>query len=178
INTTKHEFQPEEVMAFLDGELSAERAAALSHHLRQCQECAAVATGFKRISRKLSTWTVEPLPARAANRLTSAGLGVGAATALPPSALPTRARPSFLKWGFGTVAGVLVFFLASAALIPNLLRSGMAANESSAVGSLRTLNTAAISYQSSYSNFPLSLRSFGPPHNGASSAVRARKATP
>jgi len=169
MNTTKHEFQPEEVMGFLDGELALGRAAALSQHLKQCQECAEVAAGFKSISDKLSTWTVEPLPARVVNHVTSARLGVEAAVALPSSGLPTRARPSFLKWGFGTVAGILFFLLASAALIPNLLKSRMAANESSAVGSLRTLNAAAVSYQSSYGHYPLSLRNFGPPENGAPS---------
>ena len=53
------------------------------------------------------------------------------------------------------------FILIVAAIaIPNLLRARMAANEASAVGDLRVLNTAAISYSASYSNgFPPSLMS-------------------
>lgn len=53
------------------------------------------------------------------------------------------------------------FILIIAAIaIPNLLRARMAANEASAVGTLRVINTAAISYAASYSNgFPPSLTS-------------------
>jgi type IV pilus assembly protein PilA len=40
----------------------------------------------------------------------------------------------------------------AAIAIPNLLRSRMAANEATAVGSLRTVNTAEIAYAASYSN--------------------------
>jgi hypothetical protein len=57
--------------------------------------------------------------------------------------------------------------------VPNLLRSRMAANEASAVGSLRTLNTAAAVYLSSYGHYPSSLRSFGPPKNGKPSEEAA-----
>ncbi|HVP42831.1 MAG TPA: prepilin-type N-terminal cleavage/methylation domain-containing protein [Terriglobales bacterium] len=45
---------------------------------------------------------------------------------------------------------VAIILIIAAIAIPNLLRSRMAANESSAVGSLRTINTAQISYQLTY----------------------------
>jgi len=45
---------------------------------------------------------------------------------------------------------VAIILIIAAIAIPNLLRAKMAANESSAVGSLRAINTAEISYQSSY----------------------------
>jgi type IV pilus assembly protein PilA len=169
MNTTKHEFQPEEVMAFLDGELSAGRATALSQHLKKCEECADVATKFRSISQNLSTWRIEPLPDRSVNRVTSAKLAIGTKTAPRPSDLPNPPHLSTLKWGFGTLAGIVVFLLTLAVLTPNLLRSRIAANEASAVGSLRTLNSAADSYQNTYGHYPLSLHSFGPPANGTPS---------
>src|SRR5882757_6626319 len=169
MNTTNHEVQPEEVMAFLDGELSPRRATELSQHLKNCKECSGVAAGFKSTSQKLSTWTIEALPARAENRVTSARLVIEAKNAPRPSGLAIRPGPSSLKWGLGTITGIALFFLGLAVLTPNLLRSRMAANESSAVGSLRTLNTAANSYQSTYGRYPPSLRSFGPAVNGAPS---------
>ena len=46
---------------------------------------------------------------------------------------------------------VAIILIIAAIAIPNLLRARMAANESSAVASLRTINTAQISY---YSNYP------------------------
>ena len=45
---------------------------------------------------------------------------------------------------------VAVILIVVAMAIPNLLRSRMAANEASAVGSLRSINTSQAVYQSSY----------------------------
>ena len=45
---------------------------------------------------------------------------------------------------------VAIILIIAAIAIPNLLRSRMAANEASAVGSLRTINTAEVSYATSY----------------------------
>jgi type IV pilus assembly protein PilA len=48
--------------------------------------------------------------------------------------------------GYGSVAIVPVMIIAAIA-IPNLLSARMSANESAAVGAIRTINTAVISYQ-------------------------------
>jgi len=57
---------------------------------------------------------------------------------------------------------VAIILIIAAISIPNLLRSRIAASEASAVGSLRTMNTAAVSYSSTYGNgFPPSLASIG-----------------
>ena len=45
---------------------------------------------------------------------------------------------------------VAIILIIAAIAIPNLLRARIAANESSAVSSLRTINTAEISYQTAY----------------------------
>ena len=42
---------------------------------------------------------------------------------------------------------VAIILIIAAIAIPNLLRARMAANESSAVASIRTLNTAEVTYQ-------------------------------
>lgn len=58
---------------------------------------------------------------------------------------------------------VAIILIIAAIAIPNLLRAKMAANEASAVGSLRTLTTAAIAYSSSYDvGFPATLADLGP----------------
>ena len=41
---------------------------------------------------------------------------------------------------------VAIILIIAAIAIPNLMRSRMAANESSAVGSVRTINTAMVAY--------------------------------
>src|SRR5271157_3266956 len=59
---------------------------------------------------------------------------------------------------------VAIILIIAAIAIPNLLRSRMAANEASAVGSLRTINTAEVTYSSTYpgTGFTDTLTSLGP----------------
>ncbi len=66
---------------------------------------------------------------------------------------------------------VAIILIIAAIAIPNLLRSRMAANEASAVGSLRTINTAAVTYSSTYpsNGYPASLGSLGTTAGGATS---------
>jgi len=45
---------------------------------------------------------------------------------------------------------VAIILIIAAIAIPNLLRARIAANESSAVGSVRTINTAQVAYNSAY----------------------------
>ena len=45
---------------------------------------------------------------------------------------------------------VAIILIIAAIAIPNLLRSRMAANEASAVGSIRTINTSNVTYYSTY----------------------------
>ena len=58
---------------------------------------------------------------------------------------------------------VAIILIIAAIAIPNLLRSRMAANEASAVGSLRTINTSAVTYSSTYpaNGYPASLTVMG-----------------
>ena len=57
---------------------------------------------------------------------------------------------------------VAIILIIAAIAIPNLLRSKMAANEASAVGSMRTLNTAAVTYSTTYGGYPSALSNLGP----------------
>src|ERR1700690_1768975 len=55
----QHAFDAEEVMAYLDGELEARRAAALAAHLVSCNECQEVAQGFRALSERMLSFEVE-----------------------------------------------------------------------------------------------------------------------
>ena len=58
---------------------------------------------------------------------------------------------------------VAIILIIAAIAVPNLLRSRMAANEASAAGSIRTVNTANITYSSTYAiGFSGSLPALGP----------------
>ena len=67
---------------------------------------------------------------------------------------------------------VAIILIIAAIAIPNLLRSSMAANEASAVGSLRTLNTAAVTYNTTYGiGFPDALSELAPAATAGSTAA-------
>ncbi len=57
---------------------------------------------------------------------------------------------------------VAIILIIAAIAIPNLLRSKIAANESSAVGSIRTINTAEVTYSSSWgSGYAVAITNLG-----------------
>jgi type IV pilus assembly protein PilA len=72
---------------------------------------------------------------------------------------------------------VSIILIIAAIAIPNLLRARIAANESSAVQSIRTINTTQITYQSTYSNagYAPTLAALGPsgPNCSVPSATNA-----
>ena len=67
---------------------------------------------------------------------------------------------------------VAIILIIAAIAIPNLLRSKMAANEASAVASLRTYNTAIVSYQTTYGTDPsTNMAQLGPSATPSSAAA-------
>ena len=53
-----HPIEQEELMAYLDGELSTDRAAAAVAHLERCSECQRVAAVLREVSQDLMAWEV------------------------------------------------------------------------------------------------------------------------
>jgi len=66
---------------------------------------------------------------------------------------------------------VAIILIIAAIAIPNLLRSKMAANEASAVGSMRTLNTACVTYSTTYGGFPPALTNLSPATSATSTSA-------
>ena len=62
---------------------------------------------------------------------------------------------------------VAVILVIAAIAIPNLMKSRIAANEASAVGSLRSLNTAEVTYFTAYNSYTCALATMGPPSSGS-----------
>ena len=58
---------------------------------------------------------------------------------------------------------VAIILIIAAIAIPNLLRARIAANESSAAASVRTIATGELTYQTSYQVYAPSLAALGPP---------------
>ncbi len=61
---------------------------------------------------------------------------------------------------------VAIILIIAAIAIPNLLRSKIAANQASAVASLRTLNTSAVLYDTNYQQYPSALSDMATPAGG------------
>jgi type IV pilus assembly protein PilA len=68
---------------------------------------------------------------------------------------------------------VAIILIIAAIAIPNLLRSKMAANEASAVGSIRTINTAQVTYSSAYGVGYTNLINLSTPAAGCAGATVA-----
>jgi hypothetical protein len=60
MNKTMHPIEPEELMAYLDGELPADRANATAVHLGECSECQSFVAELRNVSHTLKTWKAEP----------------------------------------------------------------------------------------------------------------------
>ncbi len=66
---------------------------------------------------------------------------------------------------------VAIILIIAAIAIPNLMRSKMAANEASAVASLRTLNTSSVSFSTTYGTYPTALSNLAPSTTPSSTAA-------
>ncbi len=62
MNTLEHTMAPEDVMAFVDGELSAADARVVGEHLEHCAECALLAEQLRGTSEMLERWEVPAVP--------------------------------------------------------------------------------------------------------------------
>ena len=59
MSTNRHPIEQEELMAYLDGELSADQATEALSHLELCPECQTLAADFRGVSHELLAWEVE-----------------------------------------------------------------------------------------------------------------------
>ena len=125
MNKISHPIEPEELMAYLDGELAANRASATAAHLGECVECQGLVTSLRSVSQNLKAWKAER---------TESTIPPAIATALAEnelvsrSVIPARQRPrrAFLGQRWPVVAwvgGVAAILLLAAVSVPNLLRS-------------------------------------------------------
>lgn len=136
MDSTTHPFAREEVMAYLDGELAPERAAAAAAHLEQCAECRALAADLRALSRRMPEWEVEAIPASVQQSVLLAAEQQKAAKA--PAAREVHPEESRkVRW----VLWALAFSVAAIFLVmigtPNLMRSRMTWNERARIGTQR-----------------------------------------
>jgi Domain of unknown function (DUF4349)/Putative zinc-finger len=95
-----HPIAQEELMAYLDGELSPDRAATAADHLGHCRECQDVAADLQGVSRRLMAWEVEASNARITETI--------AAALSEPRQKSTSQISRGSKWVIGLVAACVV----------------------------------------------------------------------
>ena len=163
MSTSTHPVSPEEIMASLDGELSADRAQFVSAHSETCADCQAIIGSLRTVSRQVSKWQIEPPSLHFEKQAPQTEPEKGQSAKVLLTGFTQTSRSRVIGW---TVAVATGAFLLMAISVPNLLRSRMAANEAVSVGSLRTINSAAETYREKYGRYPSSLKSLGPSANG------------
>jgi anti-sigma factor RsiW len=126
-----HPFEQEEVMAYLDGEITAERATEIALHLQRCAECQELAVSLRNLSQQFAEWEIESSPARLTEQIAAATQKLPATAAtleLTPLQrflgllFSQRASP----WAWAT-AGALAIILVVTVGSRNLLRAPEAA---------------------------------------------------
>lgn len=101
MTAAEHPLTPEDVMAYLDGELPAEQASTVRSHLAECDRCQRLSGDLRGVSRDLARWQIEQAPA----------------TLRVPSQLP---RNDSRAWsGFGWLRGTpaAAFSMSAAAVV-------------------------------------------------------------
>jgi anti-sigma factor RsiW len=158
-----HPFELEEVMAYLDGEVSADRASEIAQHMQQCAECRELAAGFRNLSRELAAWEIETSPERLTNEMNAE---IAAAARMQPKQTPSapveltpierliapirslRGRP-WVWAGAGALAMALLVVVAVA--VPNFLRARPAALIAAREMELRELQKRMVQQQAASS---------------------------
>jgi anti-sigma factor RsiW len=118
-----HPVAPEQVMAFLDGELSAAELHVVSTHVENCAECANLAAQLRSTSESLSAWRVPEIPAELENSITESVAAVNLGRKIPRAGLWVRLNLWTWKQ-YAMVCGALaVALLVSTIYWPMLRRS-------------------------------------------------------
>ncbi|MBZ5533519.1 MAG: zf-HC2 domain-containing protein [Acidobacteriia bacterium] len=134
IGVSQHPFDQEELMAFLDGELAAERAASAAAHLKNCLECQKLAAAFQQVSQAMVSWEVEQvgseIPANIAAALNERKKDPARKLNSQRWEWRKLLRVQQLTWAAGLAAATLLVIAVSMAI---LLRSNKGAIESARV---------------------------------------------
>jgi len=137
MSTAPHSVAPEEIMAHLDGELSADRANSVSAHVETCVDCQELVTSLHNTSRSLSNWTVSSVPSSLENSIALSSTNCSSQSGSAGSNWSLGTRWTRNQWIGGLAATVTALVLLFFHATPNLLRSRMAANQAAAVGRQR-----------------------------------------
>jgi hypothetical protein len=124
MNISTHLVAPEELMAFLDGELPAAEAHTVSTHIKHCIDCAKIVDQLQSTSRSLREWKVDPVPMRLEKSVgdsiakINSGFKIGKGSLFVRNSFWTRKQ-----WAVASGGALAVLLLVIGISLPNLLRA-------------------------------------------------------
>src|SRR5579871_481399 len=71
MNRRNHIMEPDELMAYLDGELGAKESSRAAAHLDKCEQCQKIAAELRDVSQFLAGWQTEPFEANLVESVSS-----------------------------------------------------------------------------------------------------------
>lgn len=153
----QHAFAAEEIMAYLDGELEPQRAAALAAHLVSCGECQEVAKSFRAVSDRMLSFEVEHPSAGTDEKVLAAlDSGTSANGARTGRAVNHGAwnwRHVFPRPRIWAIASVVAVVSILAIAIPNLRREGSLPLNGRSVADLMKLERGQNATSSGYKSW-------------------------
>ena len=128
MNITAHPVAPEEVMAFLDGELSAAGARTVSTHIEHCSDCAKIVEQLQSTSQALAEWKVDPVPMKLEKSVRDSIARVESGAKIGKASLFIRGSFwTWKQWAFASGGALAALVLVLAISLPSLYRSRDAA---------------------------------------------------
>jgi hypothetical protein len=144
MSTTAHPIAPEEIMAHLDGELSAARAQSVSTHIETCTACQELVNSLRHTSHSLSNWTTGAVPAGLEkNVMLAAAKSPSRPSSSGSNWFPRTLHLSRKQWMRSLAAAAAVAVLLLAISVPTLHRFRSAGDKVSVLVPLRERKTPA-----------------------------------
>jgi hypothetical protein len=148
MSTTPHPIAPEEIMAHLDGELSAAGTPSVSAHIETCASCQELVSSLGHTSRSLTDWTVGSVPASLKNSVTlSSANSRSQSGSAGPHWFPGTLRLSRKQWMGGLAAAAAAAVLLLSISVPRMDRAKLAGPRAGAFARLPEQQAAAVKGQ-------------------------------
>jgi anti-sigma factor RsiW len=164
--SAQHAFEPEEIMAYLDGELAPREAAVLATHVEHCSDCQSLAAQLRQVSERLLDFEAGPCPPRMDDVVLGAmdSKGDRVTSSLGAEKRPKQRR--FVRGFAWAFASILILAIAVKLSIPNLMRSKMSAKQAQEVAKARELSVDGQSRRRSSGLATLVAPGIAPDSNG------------
>lgn len=121
MNIVTHPVAPEEIMAFVDGELPSREIEAISAHIDTCAECSKLAEQLRGTSLSISVWSVPAIPTNVEHSITALAAKIASTPKLKSGLFFRASFWTWKQWVLASGGTLAVLSLAIGFSMPNLL---------------------------------------------------------